>query len=71
MLQPPKLTQPGNNTIVRFTTLHQNFGQPLVHPSNNLTYSQLIGTVPVFLDRNLALLEYYWDSRRYVTSSVR
>ena len=37
-LQPPKVTRPLHGTVVQFTTLHANFGQPLHHPSNNLAY---------------------------------
>ena len=42
-LSPPLLTRPKNGVKVQFTTLHQNFGQPLQHSSNNVTYDQLIG----------------------------
>ena len=61
MLQPPKLTKPANGVKVQFTTLHQNFGQPLAHPSNNLTYSQLMGWSKLMPKGSVII----WD---YVTS---
>ena len=59
--QPPKITKPANGVKVQFTTLHQNFGQPLAHPSNNLTYSQLMGWSKLMPTGDLVI----WD---YVTS---
>ena len=57
-LQPPKVTKPANGVKVQFTTLHQNFGQPLVHPSNNLTYSQLVGWAHLMPKGDIVLWDY-------------
>lgn len=57
-LQPPKVTRPANGVKVQFTTLHANFGQPLIHPSNNLTYSQLMSWVEIMPRGDIVLWDY-------------
>jgi hypothetical protein len=43
---------------VQFTTLHANFGRPLIHPSNNLTYSQLMSWVEIMPRGDIVLWDY-------------
>jgi hypothetical protein len=58
-LQPPKETRPTNGVKVQFTTLHCNFGQPLAHPSNNLTYSQLMAWSKLMPRGDIVLWDYF------------
>lgn len=57
-LQPPKVARPTDGVKVQFTTLHANFGQPLEHPSNNLTYSQLMDWVDLMPSGDIVLWDY-------------
>jgi hypothetical protein len=56
-LTPPKVTRPTNGVKVQFTTLHNNFGQPLTHSSNNVTLDQLVGWTKVMPRGDIVL----WD----------
>ena len=58
-LTPPKVTRPANGVKVQFTTLHNNFGQPLTHTSNNVTYDQLIGWTQIMPHGDIVL----WDCK--------
>lgn len=57
-LQAPKVTRPSNGVKVQFTTLHANFGQPLIHPSNNLTYSQLMSWNEIMPRGSIVIWDY-------------
>lgn len=56
-LQPPRLARPDAGVVVQFTTLHSNFGWPITHTSNNLTYGQLVGWSAIVPRGQL----YVWD----------
>lgn len=58
-LTPPKVTRPANGVKVQFTTLHMNFGAPLTHSSNNVTYDQLIGWTKIMPKGDIVLWDYF------------
>jgi hypothetical protein len=60
-LEPPLVTRPANGVKVQFTTLHMNFGQPLIHPSNNITYDQLIGWTKIMPRGDIGVWDYFTD----------